>query len=532
MLAVTMGLIRARGEDAGMYLIMMALFYSILFVPRVTVTIEEKGGYAAGAPVAVDNVPLGLAFFAATTSHIGYWLTERTETMFSLPSTELRLGSHGLFGAARTLRESQSAAMPDPVLAQDMVNFMRDCINPELIASSATVASLMNSTNLWSDFNALGLINPGRMVVLAGSSTVEQCDTAYTTTLGTRLAPAATQEASRIARILSPSAPLANANTMLAAMLPAAESLIMTASASTTEAIRQRMMINMLNDTSSNMAQIMNDPSAAQTALGTAMASSSANSGYRIMAKIAQETLPMVRNAIELAILGVFPIILVLIIIAGSKGGLVLRSYVMTMLWVQLWAPLYAIVNFVGTMAHAKSLKASLAGVDGISISNASALMNTTISGEAIAGILTIAVPMIALAIVKGGEVAMSGVTSSLTSGANSAATRAGGEVGTGNVSMGNTQWGNHSANNTSANKSDSSSGYTDPSMGTVRGAHGSYNTTPQGGFSNVQAYTSNVGASASVGARTGAGHDSSSGTEAANSRGSETSSNLSLIHI
>ncbi|MBK7424604.1 MAG: conjugal transfer protein TraG N-terminal domain-containing protein [Propionivibrio sp.] len=141
----------------------------------------------------------------------------------------------------------------------------------------------------------------------------------------------------------------------------------------------------------------------------------------------------------------------------------------MTMLWVQLWAPLYAIVNFVGTMAHAKSLKASLAGVDGISISNASALMNTTISGEAIAGILTIAVPMIALAIVKGGEVAMSGVTSSLTSGANSAATRAGGDVGTGNVSMGNTQWGNHSANNTSANQSNASFGYTDPGMGTVR---------------------------------------------------------------
>lgn len=116
-------------------------------------------------------------------------------------------------------------------------------------------------------------------------------------------------------------------------------------------------------------------------------------------------------------------------------------------------------------MAHAKSLKASLAGVDGISISNASAPMNTTISGEAIAGILTIAVPMIALAIVKGGEVAMSGVTSSLTSGANSAATRAGGEVGTGNVSMGNTQWGNHSANNTSANQSNGSFGYTDPGM-------------------------------------------------------------------
>ena len=90
---------------------MVAIFYTTLFIPRVTVTIEDHG-LGAGAPITVDNVPIGLAFFASTTSRIGYWLTDRTETFFSLPDTSLKLGSHGLMGGARALRVSQSAAMP------------------------------------------------------------------------------------------------------------------------------------------------------------------------------------------------------------------------------------------------------------------------------------------------------------------------------------------------------------------------------------------------------------------------------------
>jgi conjugal transfer mating pair stabilization protein TraG len=85
LMAVCYGFVRARGEDAAQYLLMVALFYSTLFVPRVTVSIEEHGGSGAGAPIVVDNVPLGLAFFASTTSHIGY-LAGRHDRDFLLSS--------------------------------------------------------------------------------------------------------------------------------------------------------------------------------------------------------------------------------------------------------------------------------------------------------------------------------------------------------------------------------------------------------------------------------------------------------------
>ena len=309
------------------------------------------------------------------------------------------------------------------------------------------------------------------MTLLSAGGALVSCQTAYTNNLSSGMTTEVASGLTRVARILSPQSTPANANAQLAAMLPAAEGLIMTASASAADSIKQRMMINVMNNTSSSLAQILDDPASAQTELGASMASASANSAYRITAKLASETLPIIRNAIELVILGVFPIMLIIIIIAGTKGGMVLRSYVMTMLWLQLWAPLYAIVNFVGTMAHANSAKAALEGIDGVAIANAAAFTNATISSEAVVGILTITVPMLALALVKGGEIAMSGVVSSVTGGASSAASRAGEAVGTGNISLGNTSWGNGQYNNTQANKTNTDGQIFNGAMETRQGA-------------------------------------------------------------
>ena len=474
------GFARARGEDAAQYVVVVALFYSTLLVPRVTVWVEDHS-VGHQAPVSVDNVPLGLAFFASTTSHIGFWLTEKMETFFALPSASLKISESGLMGGSRTLRMAQGATIRNPVLAQDMAMFMRDCVNPELTLQPSAIATLQSATNLWEKLNnpPNWLINPGRMVVLnsAGGAPVD-CSTGYTS-IGTLLVAETTQQTSELGQALFPHLSTATANIHLASLLPGAESLIMTASASAQDAIKQRLIVNLMSETSMTMGQMMNDPAAIQRATALAMATESANSSYGVMAKMAQETLPIVRNAFELVILGVFPIIVLLVIIAGPKGGALLRSYVMTMIWVQLWAPLYAIVNYVATMHVARQMKAALAGIDGVALVNAADVVNTSIAGDAVAGILSVMVPMIALAIVKGGEVAAAGLASGMMAPAQSAAGSAGAAVGTGNIQFGNTSWANHTANNTRANQHSSSFGYVSPDRGTVQTPHGTMVARP-----------------------------------------------------
>lgn len=485
MMAIALGYARARGEDAAHYMIMLALWYSMLFTPRVPLTIIPVGP-AVGAPVVVNNVPIGLAFFASTTSKIGHWFTDSAETFFSLPDPTMNFSQHGLMGSTRTLRVANSASIQDPVLVQSLTNFMRDCINPELVATPATLSSLIQSKSIWADLSGLGLINPGRLVSIPTDPVPEDCGTAYTN-LGAQVTGATANEFGRIAKLLSPYATPASANTILSSMLPASEGLIMTASASTADAIKQRMMINLLNNTSRTMGQVLNDPAAINNALAVSLAQQSTLSSYQVMAKLAQETLPIIRNTLELVIIGVFPIILVVIILSGARGGQVLMGYVMMMLWVQLWAPLYAIVNYVATLSGANSLTSALNGIDGIAIANAAALSEGTISAEAVAGLLTVAVPVIALALVKGGEVAATSVAGTLMGPSTKAGEAAAAGVASGNVSLGNVSWGNYSANNDTANHSDISASHVAPGNYNVKDSLGSYTLGSNGQVSDIQ---------------------------------------------
>jgi conjugal transfer mating pair stabilization protein TraG len=88
----------------------------------------------------------------------------------------------------------------------------------------------------------------------------------------------------------------------------------------------------------------------------------------------------------------------------------------MSLVWIQLWPPLYAILNYVGTLASAKNLAAAASlGTNsrGLTLDTAAGIYQGAISDQAIAGYLVAAIPIIATAIIKGGEVAFQAVTAS-----------------------------------------------------------------------------------------------------------------------
>ncbi len=482
-IAVTYGFVRARGEDAAAYLIIVAIWYVGLFVPKVNVTIEDRAP-ATGAPVQVANVPLGLAFFASTTSQIGDWLTRTFETNFSMPD-DLRFDRNGMMFGSRILEEMRRSTISDPTLTQDITNFVKNCLNPEMLVNPSLMNDIMKETNLWQfivDGAAGGMFNPGLAVTVyspsLGSSRWVTCKDvvsggggfAPADSLNARLTASINEEQSRLARFLNPGRTAVSANALIATQLTAAESLMLGTSRSAVEGIRQNMMINLMRDTSKTIPQLLNDPAAVQIATAESMAAASSNSSYLVMAKMAEGALPKIRNVIHLVILAVFPIIMVLLIMAGTKGGLVLKSYGITLLWIQLWAPLYAVVNYISSMAAAKSGISALAGLDGQTLGTAAQLATTVISDQAVAGLLSIAVPIMALALVKGGEVAMSGVVSSVMGPAQSAASRAGDSVGQGNISMGNTSWGTHTSNMMGMGKADTNMAYNSGAFSLGRG--------------------------------------------------------------
>jgi conjugal transfer mating pair stabilization protein TraG len=144
----------------------------------------------------------------------------------------------------------------------------------------------------------------------------------------------------------------------------------------------------------------LGDAASAQTNLGMAQSLRSTSDSYKLMARIAESTMPKVRNAIEMVQYAIFPVFLLFVVISGHQAGAVIRAYAASLFWIQLWAPLYAVMNFIITMYSRSQYTNGSAG-NGLAIEQMSFLHTAIVSDQAIAGMLVISIPAIAAAIVQ-----------------------------------------------------------------------------------------------------------------------------------
>lgn len=77
---ITVCALRYRGLDAGSFIFAVLLFYGVTLLPKTDIAINDE---RSGSVYVVSDVPLGLAFMASTTSHVGHWLTEIFEDTFA-----------------------------------------------------------------------------------------------------------------------------------------------------------------------------------------------------------------------------------------------------------------------------------------------------------------------------------------------------------------------------------------------------------------------------------------------------------------
>lgn len=450
--AIATTFVKARGEDAAMYFLMIAIWYVGLFLPKKDVVVVDVAGGSGTYTVA--NVPLGLAVFASAESHIGYWLTRVSETVFALPG-DISFEKTGFMFGSRAIKDRQNVRFYDPNLVSSLANLTKDCVYPELNNDAAFFNQIMASGDIWTDIGPQ--MNPGRLVQVYDNSSstykVTGCDQAWTY-LNAQIDPHVSNDMlPRLGRMLNPTASsTAVATALIAAQLPAVDTFIFGVSTTAEESIKQAAMINLIADSTIFVPQMIGDTTSAQVALSTAMASASANSSYRTMAKIAESSMPLIRNAIHIVILALFPIVMLLIIVAGSKGGLVLKTYLMALLWINLWAPVYAALNFFTSWYATLGAKAAVGAMSPLSYASHQALTHSMISDQGVAGILTLSVPVIAYMLTNVSAASFTSVISGVMSPANSAAQSAGGQVGLGNSSVGNTQWGNVQMGNWSSN--------------------------------------------------------------------------------
>lgn len=489
---ITVCALRYRGLDAGSFIFAVALFYGVTLVPKTDLAINDE---RSGSVYVVSNVPLGLAFMASSTSHIGHWLTDIFEDTFAGVEAE-RFSRFGMVFPERAVNAILAAG---PVTAQGRTlisDFNRNCVMPELIDYPQKIEVLSTSGNLWQTIAQTGWVNPARKTQDTAGNWLG-CDEAIAfidNHMATKELPAIQKH---LAMKLLPYQ--LDASTLILRVLPQAESLLLGVSQSLASSIKHSVFMNTLQSDIDNVAALAGHPLATATALAKAQGNLSSEINYRTMAEIAKDALPKVRNSLEFIILASFPLIFIMVLAAGHMAGAILRSYLTLLVWIQLWAPISAVMNYLIIHTDSHPMNQIITEYGANTIYAANLIREAGASSQAIAGFLTILAPVIAFAIAKGSDFATAQLAASVMAPAQSAAQSQGASLTSGNISLGNTSWGNVSTNTQSGNKSNRSMGFTDFSMLQTASAYGSVTRNASGAVTGMSMTPVSMGVSSAM---------------------------------
>ena len=429
------------------WLVSVVLIYGVLFVPRVTVAVVDKTGGTPNRVIA--NVPFGMAALGGLTSTIGNTITELFETAFqtlpgpaSLPG-ELSYQQNGLMFGSRLIQETRSISIPDPGVLNDIINFANNCTAFDIADGTISATAFSTSDNLWA---AMAATNPARFTVITAGAgvTTTTCDAAYASISG-RLPAQVNALTARLGQRLNPDLSAAAAQAAVLNQIPQAyiRSQIAGAAATAADLIRQNAIVNAINDAGEMGCQRINDPACMMLATGRAQSVAAQNASWINGAKISSQALPVVRNVAEAMCYAVFPLVVLLLFVSSGRTTImILSGYAIALVSIQLWPPLFAILNYMATL-YGQIDQAAAAevggGVKALSLQTASPIYSNSISSQAVVSYLIIGIPMLAWSLanrmVNFGSAVMGGLqglqAASMSGNASAAAA-------TGNTSMGN----------------------------------------------------------------------------------------------
>ena len=466
LVTLTGALLKWQGLASKVYLFAAVLFYSVMLVPKVDVAIHDE---RSADVYVVSNVPFGVGFFASATSKIGHFLTESFETAFSLPDAE-RFSKFGLVYPQRALNSLLAAGPVTPEGRALTDRVIADCIGPELLDHPDKAAELSHSGNIWATISADGWINPARSSV-SSDGTVQRCDQAlqsldqYLNTveldflskrLGTVLVPERIDPADVIRRTL-----------------PQSEALL-GMSRSLEQSLKHSVMLTALPRGMASIAAQASAPLDLAAKYSASQANLTSEINYRTLARLAEHSLPKIRNCVEFIVIAAFPLMLLLMVAAGSAAGAVFRSFFVLLIWFQLWAPLLSVANYLMISVDANPMNRIAAEFGGSTLLAAGIIREAGATSQAIAGSIMLLIPVIAFALAKGSDMAFVSMATGLMAPAQGASSGASAQTAAGNFNAGNVSMGNTSMNSASANKSDLSSSWSDPYASKSQTAYGS----------------------------------------------------------
>ncbi|MBS0272289.1 MAG: conjugal transfer protein TraG N-terminal domain-containing protein [Proteobacteria bacterium] len=423
---------------------------NLIFLPKTTLFIHDP---LSNTKHKIDNVPYALGAFASFVSQVGRSITEEFESVFTLPDYMPYHKTGTVFASALMSQVGQFRII-DPMFKGNMERFVNQCIVYDaMIGHKYTLTDLQNVPDIWEFVSSraspvLGFLykedtNPGVVV------TCQQGAKLLSTLWNGEIKRATALYGSHVQnRKLTESAFLTD---LMGSARLLSEGRAIAENAQ--NLLRQEMMIHAIEEGSNNKLSELGSPSnyAATKAL------LQQRSTYAAAGEIAARTLPLFKNVIEALSYALFIFIVVLALL--PNGSRILITYFGILVWTQLWAPLYAVLNLIMTLYGIRETM-SHGFETGLTLLNSSAIINANTDMTTLAAWLSVSIPFISYSILKQGAGAFVGLAQHLGSAMQSASSGAAAETVSGNVSLGNLSMGTQAYQNTSAFQHQTSPSY------------------------------------------------------------------------
>lgn len=459
--------VRYRGGDLIVWIAAMVFIFSAAFVPRVNIAVRDVR--SANVQV-VQNIPLGIGWPASVISRASYWLTKSFETAFG----DVDAARYTRFGVAFPQRVVTTMLSVKPITADgkmSLTNFTERCIVPEILENSVKRQELLNAPDINALISTNGWVNPARRVFMNNKVlTCTQAAEELKKTLEETEIPALE---SRLRLKLNVDFK-DGVNAALSTAIPQAESLMLGVSRTMAESLRQSLMMSAIPETTMTFAAKAGQaPLSAGVAIARSQGNLASEINYRTLSEMARSALPKLRNILEFTVIGLWPMVFLMMLGTGAGGAMVCRAYFTLLISVSLWAPITAIINYLTLHLDMEPMNQLVNSAGGVTLAAATMIRDAGATSQAMAGSLLWLVPVLAYAVAKGSDMALTAMTSSVLAPASSAAQAQGSQLAMGNVSAGNASLNNASLNNVSGNKTDTSSSWADPNTHKVKLAQG-----------------------------------------------------------
>ncbi|EIY0669785.1 conjugal transfer mating pair stabilization protein TraG [Salmonella enterica] len=376
----------------------------------------------------VDNVPVGLALPLSLTTRIGHAMVAGYEMIFAQPDSVTYSKTGMLFGA-NLVTKSTDFLSHNPEITSLFQDYVQNCVMGDIYLNHKySLEELMESaapyTLIFSNPSPLrGVFDKNNHFLTCKDASVTLKDKLNLDTQnGGKTWHYYVQQ-------LFGGRP--DPNMLFSTMLGDSYSYFYGSSQSASQIIRQNVTINALREGITSYAARSGDTASLMN-LATTSSMEKQRLAHASIGQVALRSLPMMQTILTGIAIGIFPL-LVLAAVFNKLTLSVLKGYAFALMWLQSWPLLYAILNSAMTFyARQNGAPVVLSEMSQIQLKYSD--LATT------AGYISMMIPPLSWAMVKGLGAGFSGVYSHFASSAISPTAGAAAGVVDGNYSYGNMQ--------------------------------------------------------------------------------------------